>query len=238
MRVLVTKDALLNQLRRDSVVISDSFDERFGEDLDDLSGLLADGMTILLNALNNPRVWENELRSWSGEVLINVANSLSAAAYVFRAGYMLVPGVVLRNAIEAMAVTLHGLQRPADLERIKKGHFDTPKAVTTAKKVIPPFGHLYGSLSNIFTHVGPLHQKMRPLEPFQDRHEGVTTNLAILRASTWTFYVVVEFAFFDLLGQTGRYWRFEPPNKAIYAPSEAERQWQRSFFDIIARDIS
>jgi len=192
-------------------------------------------MTILLNGRIDSIEKEGELRFWSSEVLINVSSSLSAAAYVFRAGYMLVPGVILRNSIEAMAVTLHGLQYPGDLKKIKDGNFNTPRAVTTAKKVIPPFGHMYGLLSNIFTHIGPLHQSMRPLEPFQERHEGVTTNLGILRASTWLFYVVVEFTFVDLLGEAGRYWKFEPPNKAIYSPSDEEKEWQRSFLDIIEK---
>jgi hypothetical protein len=146
---------------------------------------------------------------------------------------MLVPGVILRNSLEAMAVTLHGLQYPGDVQKIKDGNFNTPRAVTTAKKVIPPFGHMYGLLSKIFAHIGPLHQRMRPLEPFQERHEGVTTNLAILRASTWLFYVVVEFAFVDLLEKSGRYLKFEPPNKALYSPSDEEIEWQRSFLGTI-----
>ena len=229
MLVLVSHDLLVNQLKRDSAAIAESFDALCESDIKDISTLLAQASSIVLRALHDQGRKNEELQSWSVVVLLNVANSLSAAAYVLRAGYLLVPGVVLRNAVEAMAVCLHGLQVPADLKKIKSGEFNTPTAVTTAKKVIPPFGQMYGFLSNIFTHIGPLHHDMQPLVPFTERHEGLTLNLKTLRAATWLFYVVVEFAFIDLLGESGRYWKWEPPNKAIYGPSDKEREWQKQF---------
>jgi hypothetical protein len=229
MRVLVSHDLLVTQLKRDSTVIAESFDALCERDISDLSALLSQATSIVLRAHCDQGRKNKELQSWSAVALLNIANSLSAAAYVLRGGYLLIPGVILRNTVEAMAVCLQGLHVPSDLKKIKSGEFNTPSAVNRAKKVIPPFGQMYGFLSKTFAHIGPLHHNLQPLIPFTERHEGLELNLKALRAATWLFYVVVEFAFIDLLGESGRYWKLEPPNKAIYAPSDKEREWQKQF---------
>lgn len=164
-------------------------------------------------------------QSWAIEVLINTSNSLAAAVYVLRAGFTLVPGTILRNAIEAMAVCLHGLRHPADLDKIRNGEFNTPHAVTTAKQIIPPFGKMYGMLSNFFTHISPLHQKIKPLTPYTERYPDLDINLKTIRTSIWLFYLVVEFTFIRSLGESARYWKWKSPNIGRYDPSEDERAW-------------
>jgi hypothetical protein len=44
-------------------------------------------------------------------------------------------------------------------------------------------------------------------------------------------HVVIEFA---ALGKVegGRYWKLELPNKAIYSPSESEREWLEKFLRV------
>jgi hypothetical protein len=232
MPILVSHDLLLNQLKRDSGRIAESFDALCESDIKEVSKLLAQASTLLLQAMHDKGRKDKELHSWSVVALLNIANSLSAAAHVLRAGYLLVPGVILRNAVEAMAVCLHGLLHPAALKKIQTGEFDSPVAIPTAKKVIPPFGLLYGLLSKSFTHIGPLHHQLQPLVPYTERSEALELNLRLLRAAAWLFYVVVEFAFIDLLGESGRYWKLERPNKAIYSPSEAEREWQAQFLGV------
>lgn len=232
MPIYVSHDLLINQLKRDSAQIVESFDALCESDIRELSTLLAQASTLLLNAMQDKGRKDKELHSWSVVALLNIANSLSAAAYVLRAGYLLVPGVVLRNAVEAMAVCLHGLQYPSALKKIVTGEFNTPSAIATAKKVIPPFGSMYGLLSRSFTHIGPLHHQAQPLVPYSERHEGLELNLSALRVAVWLFYVIVEFAFIDLLGESGRYWKFERPNKAVYTPSQEERQWQSQFLRV------
>ena len=229
MQILVSHDLLVNQLKRDSARIAESFDALCDNDIKEISKLLSQATTLLLKAMHDEGRKNKQLQSWSVIALLNIANSLSAAAYVLRAGYLLVPGVVLRNGVEAMAVCLHGLLHPSALEKIQTGKFNSPSAVNTAKKVIPHFGLMYGMLSNSFTHIGPLHHQVQPLGPYTEVNDGLALNLSMLRASVWLFYVIVEFAFIDLLGETGRYWKLERPNKAIYSPSESEREWQRHF---------
>lgn len=228
MRIIVTLDILVNQLKRDSLCIAESFDALCDDDVNEISQLFAESSVIIVAGLNDNNRKNKELQIWSCEVLINVANSLSAAIYVLRAGYLLVPGVILRNAVEAMAVCLHGLQRPQDFPRIKSGNFNSPKAINTAKKVIPHFGELYGFLSKQFAHTGPLHHSIQPLVQYESRDQGLIVNLRAIRVAVWFHYVIAEFAFMDLVNKP-RYWHIVAPDKAEYKPSEAERQWQERF---------
>lgn len=230
MPILVTSNLLTNQLRRDSLIIAKSFDELCGSDLEEMSTLLSQGCAVLLSASGNHGNLSN-VQTWAIEVLLNVSNSLSAAAYVLRAGHMLIPGVILRNSVEAMAVCLHGLQVQEDLPKIRSGDFDTPRAISIAKKVIPPFGLIYGMLSELFTHISPLHQKTKPLVPFTERHVGLVMNLKTLRAAIWLFYVVVEFAFINHIAATARYWKIAKPGVAEYNPSPEERTWLMSYLE-------
>lgn len=228
MHIIVTNDLLINQLRRDALVIAESFDSLCEKDLLEMSKLFSEASAIVIKALHATHPLSNQ-QSWAAEVLINIANSISAAAYVLRGGYTLVPGTILRNAIEAMAVCLHGLQHAPDLDKIKSGSFNTPHAITTAKKVIPPFGQMYGLLSNLFTHISPLHQKIKPIEPYLERHPGLEMNLKTLRATIWFFYVVVEFTFISSLGSSARYWKIDKPGVGRYDPSEEEKAWLMAY---------
>jgi hypothetical protein len=194
----------------------------------ELSELLADSAAITLRGMDDERRADKDLQMWSAELLTNIAFSLSSAVYVLRAGYRLVPGVILRSAIEAMAVCPHGLQKPHDLARIKSGKFESPKAILTAKKVIPHFGELYGFLSKDFAHAGPLHHSIQPLAQYQERSADLVVHLRAIRAAVLFHYIVVEFAFVHLVHEH-RYWHIETPNKLRYDPSEAQRQWQKRF---------
>lgn len=228
MLIAITPDMLVNQLKRDSVRIAESFDALCSDDVNELSQLLSESSTIILRGLLDQNRESSKLLLWAGEILINIANSLSAALYVLRAGYRLVPGVILRNGVEAMAVCLHGLQKPDELAKIKSGNFDSPKAITAAKKVVPQFGELYGFLSKQFAHAGPLHHSIQRLIPYETRDQDLLVSLRAIRISVWFHYVVAEFAFMNLI-ETPRYWHFVPPDSAVFSPSEAERQWQKRF---------
>jgi hypothetical protein len=227
-KIIITSDMLLNQMKRDSLRIAESFDGLCAGDMAELSDLLADSATIALRGMYDERRADKDLQIWSGELLTNIAFSLSSAVYVLRAGYRLVPGVILRNAVEAMAVCLHGLQKPQDLARIKSGKFDSPKAIITAKKVIPHFGDLYGFLSKEFAHAGPLHHSLQPLTPYTDRSDDLLVHLRAIRASVLFHYIVAEFAFVHLVDEH-RYWHIEAPDRLRYSPSEAQMQWQKRF---------
>jgi len=224
--VIVTPDVLLNQFKRDAPNIAATFDDLCHNDLNEVSTLLAQAMTITTNGLM--RDWDTPVRMWSAEVLTNIANTLSAAIFVLRAGYRLVPGLILRNAVEAMCVCLHGLQNPNDLQKITSHNFDSTTAIQTAKKIVPAFGPIYGHLSQQFVHIGPLHHSIQPVTTYTEKNDELLVNLRWIRASTWMFYVVAEFAFLDIV-PIARYWKHAPPNSVIFAPSESEKEWQQRF---------
>lgn len=229
--IVVTSEVLVNQIRRDALLIAESFDELCDDDLQELSALYSEASAILVVAFRNLDSC-SPVQAWAAQVLMNVGGSISAAALILRSGYTLVPGVVLRNSVEAMAVCLHGLQRPSDLENIKAGSFNTPKAINMAKQVLPPFGHLNGLLSNGFTHISPLHQEVKPLVPFKNRKEpGLQLNLAMLRSVVWVFYAVCEFAFINFVHGSTRYWKVKSKNEAQYCPSEQELEWMKDFLE-------
>lgn len=229
MNIVISERLLINQLNRDAPSIAETFDAACKKDLEDISALLAQACVLVMRGAHFPHRANKDLQQWSCAVLTNVANSLSAAVYVLRGGYVLVPGTVLRTAVEAMAVCLHGLATPADLKLIQDGKFNTPNAITTAKQIIPPFGQMNGLLSNMFTHIGRLHQQIRPLVPFKAGDVPLDLNLKMIKSCVWLYFVVCEFAFIDQCDGVGRYWRHEPPNKAVFDPSEAEREWQKAF---------
>jgi hypothetical protein len=227
-KFIVTSDMLLNQMKRGSLRIAESFDSLCADDMAELSDLLAASATITLRGMYHEHRADKDLQIWSGELLTNITFSLSSAVYVLRAGYRLLPGVILRNSVEAMAVCLHGLQKPHDLARIKAGKFDSPKAINTAKKVIPHFGDLSGFLSKDFAHAGPLHHSLQPLATYKDRGDDLLVHLRAIRASVLFHYIVAEFAFVHLVDER-RYWHIEAPDRLRYSPSGAQLQWQRRF---------
>ena len=227
-KFIIKSDMLSNQMKRDSLRIAESFDVLCNGDTAELGDLLAASATITLSGISDEQRADKDLQMWSGELLTNIAFSLSSAVYVLRAGYRLVPGVILRNSVEAMAVCLHGLQKPHDLARIKSGKFDSPKAINTAKKVIPHFGDLYGFLSKEFAHAGPLHHSLQPLAAYEKRSDDLLVHLRAIRASVLFHYIVAEFAFVHLVDER-RYWHIDGPDRLRYSPSEAQLQWQRRF---------
>jgi hypothetical protein len=78
--------------------------------------------------------------------------------------------------------------------------------------------------------MGPLHHSIQPLELYKARDDDLLVNLRAIRAAVWLLYVIVEFAFIDLVSKP-RYCHLEPAEKAVYNPSETERQWQKGFLN-------
>lgn len=75
---------------------------------------------------------------------------------------------------------LHLGTRPSDLKRFLQGDFDSSKAISSAKKVLPPFGGMYGMLSNEFVHLGKLYSEPQLYRPYEARKdEGLDTALQV-----------------------------------------------------------
>ena len=113
--VFGTKDMLLNQLRRDSPKIAESFDKLCEPNLASLSEELGRTSTLCFLAFRRAQASGDEPRRVVALLLINALNSVCAAVEVLRAGYRLQPSMILRNTVETVCVVLHLAQRPEDL---------------------------------------------------------------------------------------------------------------------------
>lgn len=225
--VIFTDDMLLNQLRRDGPRIEASFDKLCEQDLRQLSQLLSTTLGLLFSGLRVALRHDQELKAACGQLLLNAANSFGAATALLRMGYVLQPGIVIRSMLEAVATTLHLLQRPGDLAAYESHQLRSPKTLAAAKRALPPFGQLYGYFSDNFTHIGRLHKSVTPVAEFNERHPALDVNLSFLRIIAWLLYVTTELLFNELL-DAPRYWHPVVGGYA-YDPSAAERVWMASF---------
>jgi hypothetical protein len=228
-----TKDMLVNQLRRDSVRIAESFDRLCEDCLEEVSELMSRTMMILHQGLVVGSRGRDELRQTCVEMLMNAGNSLTAAATLLRCGFRLQPGILVRNVIETIGAVLHLFTYPADLEAFRQGRIKSSKTISTAKKAIPPFGQLYGFFSQEFVHIGSIQQQLQPLIPYEEFDDALTANVCFLRLSVWLLYVSTELLCLDIVREP-RYWRClgeAQTGQVAYAydPCPSERAWLGQF---------
>lgn len=230
------RSMLINQITRDADKIAKSFDAQHSADLGKMSGLFAHCSATWTSGLLQAERNHDDLRMACAELLSNSLNSMVGAAYMLRGGFVLQPGPVVRSAIESMAVALHLMQFPDDFQKYREHKFDSTRAISSAKRVFPPFGQMYGLLSREFTHVGSLHKQLTPIREYTGSEESLQLNIQFLTSGIWMCYVSCELVFLDVVSQP-RYWRELPDQiegKTAYAyePSEQEQAWMADFLGL------
>ncbi len=126
-------------------------------------------------------------------------------------------------------MALQLLIEPGAVEEYEAGRLKSPKAVSVAKNLFPPFGHYYGLLSQNFVHVGPLHRELNPVTPYEPGDTSLSVNLSHFRVMAWLLYVSVELICHEFI-QEHRYWT--PVGQGYkYNPSESEKNWMRMFLE-------
>lgn len=224
----VTNDLLINQLRRDAPKIAESFDRLHDADLREMSGLLGSVSFLLMVGLNKVCRKQDERRQLCAQLVFNAMNSFIGATSLLREGLYLQCSIMVRSILETLATVMHLIIRPSDLERFKKNELDLKTVISSAKKIIPPFGHMYGMFSDMFVHISALHGKLHPIGPYEDKSEHLSANITFLRFSIWLAYVVVELLFVDMI-EEGKYWGTIGPGKAEWRPSRETMEWQDKF---------
>lgn len=194
-RIILSKDILVNQLRRDAVAIAATFDKLCDSDLRIFSDFHATVVGIL--ACGIARYSHDELRMKMGLLLNNAQNSFVASLYLLRGGFLLQPGIVLRTMLEQVSTAIHLCMQPSELTKIERGEFDSTKTIASAKKAIPIFGQLYGSFSEGFTHISELHLEINPMKPYEQRNPALDTNLIMAATALFVLSIAAELAFFD-----------------------------------------
>ena len=150
-------------------------------------------------------------------------------------------GIVARNALEIIATVLHLGIRPLDLGRFLNGDLESSKTISSAKMVLPPFGGMYGLLSNEFVHLGKLYTEPQLYRPYKSRKdEGLDTALSILKTTVWLYYVTAELTFHGVV-EKPRYWSRTTSalkGHAVFAydPSPIEREWMQGFLGSSSSD--
>jgi hypothetical protein len=201
----VRKTVLINQITRDAERISRSFDKIHSVRLGEISHQFALCFALLTTGMMKAEHDEDDLRIACGELLSNSLNSLAAATYMLRGGFVLQPGPVIRSCFESLAVALHLLQFQSDLAAHRSHTFESTRAISSAKKVFPPFGKIYGLLSKEFTHIGKLHKQLTPIREYTEDSEPLELNMYFIATGVWMCYVTCEVSFLDVVTKP-RYW--------------------------------
>lgn len=224
-----TKDILLNQLRRNSPRIAQSFDQMFANELEDISSELGRIATILeMGALNNADD-KDDVRTLCGLLLVHASHDIVAAIELLRNGYRLQPGALLRTSIEGICAVAHLFSKPEDLERFQRGKLESSQTIAQAKKVIPALGQLWGQLSNEFAHIGSLRHQVVPIKDYDDPQESpAVLNILVIKLVIYSLSIVSELVFFDEATDR-RFWESPNPGQLVFRPNEAGKRFYGDF---------
>jgi hypothetical protein len=223
--IVVTKDILVNQISRDGPLIAKSFDRLAKDDIRAISEVLADSMSLIFGHLV---VDSDDYKPTCARLLSSAISAFMASIEVARHGFRRQYGAMARNIVETLATVLHIAIEPDGLRNFHTGKLQSPKCITSAKKALPPFGHLYGMLSEHFVHINTAHAGFEPIIGYVQDEEPLKFIISTLRANVWLIYVVAELVFHDEI-LVPRYWESLGGGAFAYNPSESERGWQKKF---------
>lgn len=232
----VRKTVLVNQITRDAERIAKSFDNLHSQDMESISEQFALCFATLTSGMLNAAQDHDELRIACGELLSNALNSMAAAAYLMRGGFVLQPGGVIRSCVETLAVVLHLMQFQSEVGTYRSDKFSSTRAIASAKRVFPPFGRLYGLLSEQFTHIGKLHKQLTPIREYEASYDPLAMNMRFVATGVWMCYVTCELVYLGLIAEP-RYWtrvvQVSQDQVAYhYSPSVAEVTWMDKFLGL------
>jgi hypothetical protein len=210
--IAYTDDVLINQIRRDTTKITDSFDKLCEDHLREISRVFSTVFMLLHRGIIRSSHQGLGLEQTCAEMLMNTLNSFVAATTVLRNGFRLQPGIVIRSILEAISTVLHLFTNPDDLEDFKEGRLQSSKTIPSAKKILPPFGWHYGFFSKNFAHIGYLHQNLQPLVPYETFDDALEVNISFLRLTVWLLYVTTELVCLEVV-VTPRYWQYLGQNE-------------------------
>jgi hypothetical protein len=232
--VLITKDFMLNQLRRDAPSIGESFDECVGGELDKISELVGKTYGILAPKIVGTNLIEKDLTSTSARLLHHAGTTLIGAVHLARGGFRRQYMVLIRSVFEAVAVVIRLCADPKALANFYAGIMDSTKAVNAANKLFPAFGRMYGMLSREFVHIGENQAAFEGMGDYSKDDDDLKLILSSMKMTAWVMYVATELVFIEFVPRP-RYWKIVAHHEGgtrvevNYDPSEEERQWQARF---------
>lgn len=149
------EEILINQLRDENEEKAKAFDDQYHEQFAAMSAEYTRLAANLWAGVRSLKA-ENALdtgQAAAGSLLQYALKTIEALIDLLRRGYRNQVGMLARNALEIIATVICIASDPDTLENVEKGKFKSSKAISTAKRVVPLFGQLYGELSNQLTHL-------------------------------------------------------------------------------------
>lgn len=227
---IFTKDMLINQIKRDSKKIERSFDKICEKDIEKISELFSQAQFLIVNAFRVSVDEKDDKKFTCSKLLLNASNSLVASVELLRKGFVLQPGMIIRNVIETICTVCYIILEDDGHEKFNSGKLDSTITVRYGKKVIEPIGRMNGLLSNQFVHIGHLHNDMNPLIEYKERTEQLIINIGFIKSATWLIYVASELVFYDVLDEH-IYWNKISKYGYEYNPSHDAKKLMEDFFE-------
>ncbi|UWG96232.1 hypothetical protein LPY66_15180 [Dehalobacter sp. DCM] len=228
---IFTKDMLINQIKRDSKKIEKSFDKLCGSDIEKISEFFSQAQFLIVNAFRVSVDKEDDRRLTCSKLLLNASNSLVASIELLRKGFVLQPGMIIRNILETICTVCYIILEDDGHEKFISGKLDSTYTVKYGKKVIEPIGRMNGLLSNQFVHMSDLRNDINPLVEYKEKTEQLTINIGFIKSATWLIYVASELVFYNVLDDH-LYWNKISEYGYEYNPSEETKKWMEEFFGI------
>lgn len=232
--IFVTKDVLVNQLYRDGPAIAASFDKLAKEDIRQISSVMADALGLVFRHI---RLGEEDYKATCAALLSSALSTFIASIEVARHGHRRPYGSIARGIVEVLSTVIHIATEEGALERFHEDKLQSTKSISVAKRAFPPFGPLYGMLSNHFVHINKSHGMFEPTVKFTKHEEPFQFIISTMKAHIWLIYVVAELAFHESLKER-RYWKPVSANELSYDPSDEEKAWQAEFLGVDEKDLS
>ena len=152
------EETVLKYLRELSPASRARVSVHFSKEVSELA-FLASKITETLQHYHarNPDDDENNPKEVAFALMTKGANTLMAGFELVLTGYMWEPPILFRSALEGFSVAwdlVHNEPRFAAWKAGKK--FDSTDSISNLKRAIEPVGEMYGFLSNMHVHTGPL----------------------------------------------------------------------------------
>lgn len=231
-RIVVKKDLLLNQLRRDSLQIGKHFDSMCDDELTSLGSVFSAVQFMVLCGVAKSEQKQDEFFTTCSVLLNNASMTFAAALTLLRFGYRIQPGILVRNVLENVSTVGHLFMKREDLKKHQAGKLKSTDTIKSMKQIIPIFGKLYGFYSDTFAHISSWYTKPHPLDIFKDNKDpALVANIFSLKGCLWLIYITAELIYLDFLDiKSPNFWTKREKGKFLYDPTNETRKWAKQFF--------
>ena len=163
-------------------------------------------------------------------LLLNAMSSLMAALELMRRGFPLQVGILVRNALEVMALAAVINSDGQAYEKYKQDRLDSTSCIGLVKKAWPEVGSVlaktWGDLSGDFAHVGFLYNHWKMVSPVPTNGDlfALGTVLLSIKGALHTLDLLSEVICYRHVHQP-RFWKQLEANKYMYDPTPEGKAW-------------